>query len=397
MRRQGEFRQEGVELTSAVKVRCGNLRLLHEQLADEIAVAVTRVLNSAWYVLGPEVDAFERAFADYHNIGFAVGVANGTDAIELALRAGGVGPGDEVITVAHTAVATVCAIERAGATPVLIDIDPIDFTMDVDACRAAVTSRTKAIVPVHLYGHPANLAGLSAIADRHGLLLIEDCAQAHGAKYDGRLVGTFGQMSAFSFYPTKNLGAYGDGGAVMTDDPQLAARLKRLRFYGQAERYQAVERGVNSRLDEMQAAILSVKLKYLDAHNQARRTIADFYGTSLSGVELPRLRQRGDGSAAGSIHHVYHQYVIRHARRNELSAALRDAGVETQIHYPIPVHRQPAYADLGYPKGSLPVTERIADQILSLPIGVGLTTSDLAIVANAIATFTEKEGCHNAA
>jgi dTDP-4-amino-4,6-dideoxygalactose transaminase len=397
VREQGKFRQEGVELTNAVKVRCGNLRLLHEQLADEIAVAVIRVLNSGWYVLGPEVDAFERAFADYHNVGFAVGVANGTDAIELALRAGGVGPGDEVITVAHTAVATVCAIERTGATPVLVDINPVDFTMDPDACRAAVTSRTKAIVPVHLYGHPANLGVLSAIAERHGLLLIEDCAQAHGAKYDGRLVGTFGQMSAFSFYPTKNLGAYGDGGAVITDDPQLAAKLKRLRFYGQAERYQAVERGINSRLDEMQAAILSVKLKYLDTHNQARRAIANFYDRSLSGVELPRLRQSGDGSAAASIHHVYHQYVIRHARRNELGTALRDAGVETQIHYPIPVHRQPAYADLRYPKGSLPVTERIADQILSLPICVGLTTSDLAIVADAIATFTEKEGCHNAA
>ncbi len=400
MHKQGKFRQEGVELTNAVKVRCGNLRPLHEQLADEIAVAVARVLKSAWFVLGPEVDAFEQAFAGYHNVRFAVGVANGTDAIELALRAGGVGPGDEVITVAHTAVATVCAIERAGAIPILVDIDPIDFTMDPEACRAAVTSRTKAIVPVHLYGHPANLAVLSTIADRHGLLLIEDCAQAHGARYDGRLVGTFGQMSAFSFYPTKNLGAYGDGGAVITDDPQLAAKLKRLRFYGQAERYQAVERGINSRLDEMQAAILSVKLKYLDAHNQARRTIAEFYDTSLSGVELPRLRQCGKGSAssqAASIHHVYHQYVIRHARRNELSTALRDAGVETQIHYPIPVHRQPAYADLGYHAGSLPVTERMADQILSLPIGVGLTTSDLAIVADAIATFTEKEGCHNAA
>lgn len=392
--------KRGVELTNAGKVCCGNLRPIHEQLADEITVAVARVLRSVRFVLGSEVEAFEQAFADYHNVRFAVGVANGTDAIELALRAGGVGSGDEVITVAHTAVATVCAIERAGAIPVLVDIDPVDYTMDPDACHAAVSSRTKAIVPVHLYGHPANLAALSAIADRHGLLLVEDCAQAHGGRFDGRLVGTFGRMGAFSFYPTKNLGAYGDGGAVITDDPQLAARLKRLRFYGQAERYQAIERGFNSRLDELQAAILSVKLKYLDTHNQSRRANADFYEKHLSGVGLPRLRQLVDGGPDAkpvSIHHVFHQYVIRHARRNDLSDALRDAGIETQIHYPIPVHRQPAYADLGYSKGSLPVTERIADEILSLPINPGLTTSDLSAVANAIAGFTAKEESRNAA
>ncbi|MCZ2098169.1 MAG: DegT/DnrJ/EryC1/StrS family aminotransferase [Anaerolineae bacterium] len=235
----------------------------------------------------PEVEAFEREFAAWHDVGCAVGIANGTDAIELALRAAGVGRGDEVITVAHTAVPTVCAVERAGASPVLVDIDPTTYTIDPAAVEAAITPRTRAILPVHLYGHPADLNALVDIARRQHLLLVEDCAQAHGARYDGRLVGTFGDLAAFSFYPTKNLGAYGDGGAVLTNDPQLAERLKRLRNYGQTRRYHHAERGMNSRLDEMQAALLRVKLQHLDAINDARREIAAAYDRSLRGVTVP--------------------------------------------------------------------------------------------------------------
>src|SRR5690349_16043483 len=228
--------------------------------AEEIEAAMQRVLASGWYILGPEVEAFEVEFAAYHEIAYAVGVANGTDAIELALRAGGIGQGDEVITVAHTSVATISAIERAGARPILVDIDPVSYTIDPIAASAAISPRTRAIVPVHLYGHPANISALVELAQTHHLLLVEDCAQAHGARWDGRLVGTFGHMGAFSFYPTKNLGGYGDAGAVVTNDPQLAERLRRLRNYGQTARFTNVERGINSRLDEVQAAILRIKL-----------------------------------------------------------------------------------------------------------------------------------------
>ncbi|MCC6804435.1 MAG: DegT/DnrJ/EryC1/StrS family aminotransferase [Anaerolineae bacterium] len=349
---------------------------LNQRLSGELHAAVDRVLDSGWYILGPEVEAFEREFAAYHSVGYAVGVANGTDAIELALRAAGVGRGDEVITVAHTAVPTVCAVERAGASPVLVDIDPTTYTIDPAAVEAAITPRTKAILPVHLYGHPADLNALVGIAQRHKLLLVEDCAQAHGARDNGRLVGTFGDLAAFSFYPTKNLGAYGDGGAVITSDPQLAERLKRLRNYGQVRRYHHAERGMNSRLDEMQAALLRVKLQHLDAINDARREIAAAYDRSLRGVTLPTEQP--------NARHVYHLYVVRHAQRDPLAEALRARGVETLVHYPIPVHLQAAYADLGYGKGSLPVTEQIAQEILSLPLYYGLTEEQIAVVAEAV-------------
>lgn len=378
-------------------IRCNNLLPIRRQIADEIEAATLRVLQSGWFVLGPEVESFERDFARYHNVNFAIGVANGTDAIELALRAGGIGPGDEVITVAHTAVATVCAIERTGATPVLVDINPIDYTIDPIACRAAIRSKTKAIVPVHLYGQPADLVELTKLADQHGLLLVEDCAQAHGAELNQQRVGTFGRMGAFSFYPTKNLGAYGDGGAVITNDADLAARLKRLRFYGQSDRYRAVERGVNSRLDELQAAILSVKLKYLDEANDIRRQNASFYGRSLQGVDLPRLRDFGTSTNNHSIHHVYHQYVIRHRDRDVLRESLRQAGIETLIHYPVPVHLQPAYEDLGFSEGSLPVSEMVSREILSLPIVPGLNDTELRSVADAINAFALKEEYSRAA
>jgi dTDP-4-amino-4,6-dideoxygalactose transaminase len=356
-------------------IEFNNLKPLHATLAQEISDATHRVLERGWYILGPEVEAFETAFARYHEIAHAVGVANGTDAIELALRAGGIGSGDEVITVAHTAVATVCAIERTGATPVLVDIDPLTYTMNPIAARAAITQRTRALVPVHLYGHPANMGALCHLAEQHNLLLVEDCAQAHGARYNGQLVGTFGQMGTFSFYPTKNLGAYGDGGAVITKDRQLAERLRRLRNYGQASRYHHLERGMNSRLDEMQAAILSVKLEHLNEHNDERRRLADCYRQELRNVELPE---------DSAVHHVYHLYVIRHPRRDQLQDALRGRGIGTLIHYPIPVHQQPAFQDLGYKLGSLPVTELLVSEILSLPMYVGLQKADIVSIADAI-------------
>jgi dTDP-4-amino-4,6-dideoxygalactose transaminase len=359
-----------------------DLKPMRRALAESVDAAVRRVLESGWYILGPEVEAFEHAFAAYHGGGGAVGVANGTDAIELALRAAGIGPGDEVITVAHTAVATVCAVERAGARPVLVDIDPATYTIDPAAARAAITGRTRALLPVHLYGHPAEMDALTALAARHGLLLVEDCAQAHGARYKGRPVGTFGQLAAFSFYPTKNLGAYGDGGAVLTSDPALADRLRRLRTYGQVERYHHLERGINSRLDEIQAAILGVKLAHLDAQIAERRRLADCYRDHLGGMDHP--------VEAEGVEHVYHLYVVRSPRRDDLRARLHERGMETQIHYPTPVHLQPAYADLGYAPGSLPATESACATIASLPMYPGLDADEIVRVGRDIASFLGK-------
>jgi dTDP-4-amino-4,6-dideoxygalactose transaminase len=350
-----------------------DLRPVQSLLAGELGAAAQRVLASGWYILGPELEAFEAAFAAYHGVRHAVGVANGTDAVELALRALGIGEGDEVITVAHTAVATVCAVERAGARPVLVDIDETTYTMDPAAAAAAITPRTRALLPVHLYGHPADMAALAALATRHGLALVEDCAQAHGAHCEGRRVGTIGQLGAFSFYPTKNLGAYGDAGAVITDDPALAQRVRSLRNYGQSRRYHHLEPGQNSRMDELQAALLRVKLAHLDEHNALRRRLARTYSDCLEGVVTPASRQGAD--------HVFHLYVVRHPRRDALMEALAEREVQTLIHYPVPVHLQPAYQHLG---GALPVTERIAREILSLPLYVGLDAREAGFVARSV-------------
>jgi dTDP-4-amino-4,6-dideoxygalactose transaminase len=342
------------------------------------------VLESGWYILGPELEAFESAFAEYHGVRHAVGVANGTDAVELALRALGIGHGDEVITVSHTAVATVCAVERTGARPVLVDVDEATYTMDPAAAAAALTPRTKALLPVHLYGHPADMGPLAELAARHGLALVEDCAQAHGARCDGRRVGTIGHLAAFSFYPTKNLGAYGDAGAVLTDDPGLAQRVRSLRNYGQSRRYHHLEPGQNSRLDELQAALLRVKLAHLDEHNAIRRRLARTYSDRLSGVITPVSRPGAE--------HVFHLYVVRHPQRDALMDALGKREVQTLIHYPIPVHLQPAYAHLGCSAGALPVTERITRQILSLPLYVGLDDGDVGLVASALDECVQSMG-----
>lgn len=341
----------------------------------EIDTAIHRVLQSGCYILGEEVAAFEREFARYIGVAYAVGVASGTDALELALRAAGVGAGDEVITVSHTAVATVVAIERAGATPVLVDIDPPSFTLDPSRLASAITSRTKAIVPVHLYGHPASMPTIMEIAKQYRLVVVEDCAQAHGAAIGERKVGAWGQAGIFSFYPTKNVGGLGDGGAVVTNERVYAERVRELREYGWRERHVSEQPGVNSRLDELQAAVLRVKLHHLEAENQHRRALAAAYDAALrrTNLTLPTV--------AADCLHVYHQYVIRSEQRDKLRTALKKHGVTTQIHYPLAVHRQPAYQRL---RADCPLTEKIAGEILSLPIHAQLSRQEVERVCELI-------------
>jgi len=361
----------------------------YASIKDEVDAAIARVLARGRFILGEEVAAFEEEFAAYVGARYAVGVGSGTEALHLALWAGDLGQGAEVITVAHTAVATVAAIELAGARPVFVDVDPANYTMDASQVEAAITPRTRAILPVHLYGQAADLAPLLDIARRYGLRLIEDCAQAHGTLYRGQRVGGIGDAGCFSFYPTKNLGAYGDGGLIVTNDPSLAERASLLRQYGWREHYTSSLRGTNSRLDELQAAILRVKLRHLEAWNEQRRALAALYNHLLvgSGVTTP-------GEPAYS-RHVYHLYVIQSGRRADLQAHLQAHGVSTLVHYPVPVHRQPAYADLpalrgssqsglGYAPGSLPATERAAGRILSLPLYPELTEEEVHTVCDLI-------------
>lgn len=351
----------------------------------EIDEAIARVLESGWYILGREVEAFEEEFARYLGLAGSVGVASGTDALELALRAVGVGPEDGVFTVSHTAVATVAAIERAGAVPILVDVDEATFTLDPGRLEDAITAtrlppgtRAKAIVIVHLYGQPAAMPAIVQVARRFGLLVVEDCAQAHGARLDGHMVGTFGDAASFSFYPTKNLGALGDGGLVASDDAGVATRVRELRQYGWRERYVSATTGSNSRLDELQAAILRVKLRYLNTGNERRRDLADRYDSSLgsSVVRTPAV-------AAGA-QHVFHQYVIRATGRAQLMDWLRGRGIGTAIHYPVPVHLQPAYADRLPIPHSLDVTERLASEIISLPMFPAMSDTDVDRVSTAI-------------
>jgi dTDP-4-amino-4,6-dideoxygalactose transaminase len=338
-------------------------------LADREAIdaAIARVLEGGVYILGREVEAFEAAFADFVGVAHAVGVGSGTDAVEVALRACGIGFGDLVFTVSHTAVATVAAIERAGATPVLVDVELGTYTMAPRelsrALQQAPPGRPAAILPVHIYGQPAELSALAEIAQAHGLRLIEDCAQSHGALYRGRAVGSFGDVACFSFYPTKNLGALGDGGMVVTNGSALATALREIREYGWRERYVSARIGINSRLDPIQAAILGVKLASLAADNARRQAIADRYDAGLAGLPLVLPGRRPQTS------HVFHQYVIRLPQRDALRERLRAAEIGSGIHYPVPVHKQPAYVGrLACGPSRLSVTERAASQILSLPI-----------------------------
>jgi dTDP-4-amino-4,6-dideoxygalactose transaminase len=343
-----------------LRIAFNELRSQYASIREEIDAAIARVLERGWFILGPEVEAFEAEFAAYCGARYGIGVGSGTEALHLALWACGVGPGDEVITVAHTAVPTINAISLTGARPVFVDVDPATYTMDPAAAAAAVTPRTRALLPVHLYGHPADMAPLRELAERHGLWLIEDAAQAHGARYRGARVGTLGHLAAFSFYPTKNLGAYGDGGMVVTNDATLAGRVRRLRNYGQSDRYHHEVLGLNSRLDELQAAVLRVKLRHLDAWTAARRERAARYTAALGRAIPP--------AEAPWAQHVYHLYVVRVPQRAAVQEALARAGIGTLIHYPVPAHLQRAYAFLGVARGSLPVTERLAEEVLSLPL-----------------------------
>ncbi|HSN74645.1 MAG TPA: DegT/DnrJ/EryC1/StrS family aminotransferase [Anaerolineae bacterium] len=357
-----------------------DLKASYLELQDELDSAALEVLRSGWYVLGPQVRAFEEEFAAWLGLPDAAGVASGTDALLLALRACHVGPGDEVIVPSHTAVATVAAVELAGARPVLAGIRPHTFTLDPDAVAAALTPRTRAIVPVHIYGQAAELDALAALAERHGLWLIEDCAQAHGARTRGRTVGSVGHIACFSFYPTKNLGAVGDGGLVASSRPELVDRVRSLRQYGWRERYVSDVPGLNSRLDELQAALLRVKLRRLDGWNRQRQALAARYDELLAGsaVATPFV--------APGNEHVYHLYVVRSPQRDALQAHLTRCGIGTAIHYPVPIHQQPAYRRLA-PAGGLPVTERAAAEILSLPMYPQMPEEHVEQVARCICGF----------
>jgi len=362
-----------------------DLQAQYATIRDEVGPAIQRVLDSCEFSLGSEVAAFEVEFASYCGASHGIGVNSGTSALHLALLAAGVQPGDEVITVPFTFVATVSAIQNSGATPVFVDIEPHSFTMDVTQLAAAITPRTRAIIPVHLYGHPANMDAIVALAKHAGIVVIEDAAQAHGAEYRGRRVGNLGDMACFSFYPSKNLGAYGEGGMVVTSDPGYARTIRLLRDWGAEQKYQHVMKGYNFRLDGLQGAVLRVKLRHLDAWTTARRHAAAHYRQLLTplGVSIPEC--------APGVAHAYHIYAIRSRVRAALQASLLDAGVHTGVHYPTPVHLLPAYAELGGKPGQFPQSERASREVLSLPMYPELTAQQREFVAGAIGAFALQE------
>jgi len=356
-----------------------DLKRQYESIKDEIDFAINSVLNKGLFVLGDNVKKFESEFCKYLNSSYGYSVASGTDALHLALRAVEIKQGDEVITVPNVSAPTVSAIVAANATPVLVDIDD-NYNIDVNQIENKITDKTKAIIPVHLYGKPANLYAILKIAKKYNLKILEDCAQAHGAEYHGKKVGTFGELGCFSFYPTKNLGAYGDGGFVVSNNKELAENIRLLRNYGEISKYENKINGFNSRLDEIQAAILSVKLKYLDEWNIRRRFIAKLYNEMLSdNIITPNEDNHSK--------HIYHLYVVRVKERERLREFLSENGIGTQIHYPKPIHLQEAYKNLGYSKGDFPVTERFADEILSLPMYPELKEEEVKYVAKKINEF----------
>lgn len=355
-----------------------DLRAAYLELKPEIDAAVARVMDSGWYVLGEEVEAFEAEWADYCEARHAVGVANGLDALHLALLAMGVGPGDEVIVPSNTYIATWLAVSQCGAIPVPVEPDNQTYNIDPARIEAAITERTKVILPVHLYGQPADLDPILALARKHGLRVLEDAAQAHGARYKGKRIGAHGDVVAWSFYPGKNLGALGDGGAITTDDPEIADCIRVLRNYGSRVKYMNETQGYNSRLDELQAGILRVKLKSLDAWNQRRRVIARAYtlGLSETPLTLPWVPDWAEP--------VWHLYVVRNPERDVLQERLKVAGVGTMIHYPVPPHLQYAYAGMGLGKGALPICETMHQHVLSLPIGPNLDLMQVCSVIDAV-------------
>jgi dTDP-4-amino-4,6-dideoxygalactose transaminase len=355
-----------------------DLKAQYHSIKAEIDTAITHILENSQFVLGPEVAAFENEFASYTGGAHAIGLNSGTSALHLAMLAAGIGPGDEVITIPFTFVATTAAIGYTGAKPVFVDIDPVSFTMDPSLVEAAITPRTKAIVPVHLYGQPADLDPILEVARRHNLIVIEDAAQAHGAEYKGRRVGSIADMGCFSFYPGKNLGAYGEGGAVVTNNPEYVRTIRMLRDWGAEKKYLHVLKGYNYRLEGIQGAILRVKLRYLEAWTEARRAHAAQYNQLLAGSGV------GTPQAKDYARHVYHVYAVRTKHREALQKALQDREVQTGIHYPIPVHLLPAYSELGHKRGDFPHSEQAADEVLSLPMFPELAPAQVEAVAEAV-------------
>ena len=356
-------------------ILCANPQAQFLSHQTEIEAAVLRVLRGNQYILGPEVEAIEAEFADYIGVQHAIGVANGTDALELALRVLGISQGDEVITVSHTAVATIAAIEASGATPVLVDIEPDYYTMDPERLNEALSPRTRAVIPVHIYGQSANLDLIQKFCQKHGLALIEDVSQAHGGRWRGKRLGSYGLMGCFSCYPTKNLGALGDAGLITTNDSQLARKLKAIRQYGWEDRI-SVMVGRNSRLDELQAAVLRVKLRYLDRDNQKRQHIAAHYREQLVGLDLepPAVRSEAE--------HVYHLFVIQHSHRDQIIENLRKHEIYAGIHYPVPIHQQPAYGQRM--NVLLPITDVLSDRIISMPIYPEVALDEIKRVSSKI-------------
>jgi dTDP-4-amino-4,6-dideoxygalactose transaminase len=369
------------EPQAAHRVPFLDVRSCYLEIRNELDAAYREVMESGWFIMGPQLEAFEQDFARYCDAAYAVGVGTGLDALELVLRAWGVGPGDEVIVPAHTFVATWLAVSETGATPIAVDVDPATFNIAAGLAENAITERTRAIIPVHLYGQTADMTRISELAARHDLLVLEDSAQAHGATWASKTAGSMGDASAFSFYPAKNLGAFGDGGAITTNDADLAARLRRLRNYGSSKKYHHEEVGVNSRLDELQAALLRVRLRHLDVWNERRRVVASMYTEGLAGVDhvrTPHVPEEADP--------VWHLYAIVSEQRDALAGHLDRRGVDSAVHYPIPPHHQPAYAD-AYLQHQFPVADMIAEQQLSLPIGPHLAHDDTERVIAAVASF----------
>jgi len=369
-----------------------NLSQQYLEIQEDIDRAVHRVLSRGWFVLGEELESFEAEFARYCGTTFGIGVGSGTEALHLALLACGIEPGDEVITVPNTAVPTVSAVVFANARPVFVDVDPKTYTIDADKLEDYLKKRftrrgsrdghkPKAVIPVHLYGHPADMDRIIALSRTYELKVIEDACQAHGAEYKGKKVGTMGKAGCFSFYPTKNLGAYGDGGMVLTDDEELAAKLRMLRNYGEEKKYVNVIKGYNSRLDELQAAILRTKLSHLDNWNRLRRDHAHTYDDRLKDSPVITPTEKDDAK------HVFHLYVIRAPDREKLQERLKDKGVVTSIHYPLPVHFQQAFRYLGYTNDDFPVSERLAGEVLSLPLYPELRENQIESICQVIQDF----------
>lgn len=363
------------------KIPFVDLSAQYQNIKEEVDAAIASVIKTTAFILGPEVRQFEEEFAQFCNAKFAIGVDSGTSAIELIMRAYGIGTGDEVIIPANTFIATAYGVSYTGATPVFVEPTAHTYNIDVARIEAAITKRTKAIMPVHLYGQPVDMDPILDIAKKHNLIVVEDACQAHGARYKGKRTGAIGHAAAFSFYPGKNLGAYGDGGAITTNDERIAASLRRMRDYGQSEKYHHTELGYNRRLDSIQAAILRVKLRHLDSWNQARRDHANYYNKLLKGSKyvLPEIPSFAEP--------IWHLYVLQSENRDSLMKYLSGIGVSTGIHYPIPIHLQGAYENLGHKEGDFPLTERISHKIVSLPMYAEMSNEMIEYVVNGLNSF----------